>query len=95
MLGLFKSTKPVRKKPGNERRSGSRRSSIAPAKIRDTNGTWHDCATADLSPTGAKLTIGTRTIMLPRQFEVWIAGGKVRPARMAWRGRDSVGVRFI
>jgi hypothetical protein len=95
MLGLFKSGKSVRKKAGKERRGGLRRASVAPAKIRDTNGTWHDCVTADLSPTGAKLTIGTRTIMLPRQFEVWVSGGKVRAARMAWRGRDAVGVRFL
>jgi hypothetical protein len=68
---------------------------VAVAKIRDSNGIWHQCTTADISPTGAKLTVGTHVLMLPRQFEVWLAGGSIRRVRLAWRGRDALGVRFL
>lgn len=77
-----------------EYRDTTRRQCAASVKIKLANGTWHDCRTADMSKTGAKIMIGTRPVMLGRTFEVWLAEG-VRPARLVWRSKDAIGVRFL
>lgn len=89
MLGIFK-TKP---RSRQERRATLRKQVSVPARI-FLAGRHLECSTIDLSATGARLAVGMAAT-LPREFDVWISGGLVLPARLVWRGKKALGVRFV
>jgi hypothetical protein len=52
-----------------------------------------DCGVRDLSATGAKLIIANP--LVPDVFRLLIPGdNSIRPAEVAWRKPDQIGVRF-
>ena len=82
-------------KSGPEKRDATRRAKAVAVKLKLPNGTWYDCKTADLSSTGAKIMLGPSPVLLPPRFDVWLSEGTIRPARMVWRSKGAVGVRFL
>jgi hypothetical protein len=89
MWGIF-SAKTRRRE---ERRAAARTRVSVPARI-FLGDRQVECSTIDLSAGGARLAVGTG-ICLPRQFDLWISGGLVLPARVVWRDQRAVGVRFV
>lgn len=75
-----------------ERRATSRTRVSVPARIFLANRQV-ECSTIDLSAGGARLAVG-KDIRLPRQFDVWISGGLVMPARLVWRDQNALGIQF-
>jgi hypothetical protein len=89
MLGMFKAKPRSRQ----ERRATFRKQVSVPARI-FLAGRQLECSTIDLSATGARLAVGMAAT-LPREFDVWISGGLVLPARLVWRDKKALGVRFV
>ena len=89
MLGMFKAKRRARQ----ERRATLRTQVSVPARI-FLAGRQLECSTIDVSASGARLAVGT-TATLPREFDVWISGGLVLPARLVWRDRNALGVEFV
>ena len=82
-------------KSGPEKRDATRRTKATAVKLKLANGTWYDCRTADLSSTGAQIKLGPRPVLLPPKCDVWLSEGTVRPARIVWRTKNAVGIRFL
>ena len=90
MWGIFKSEKA----PQYERRGLRREPIVAAAKIVFANGRSHSCMTANLSSTGAKVSV-RNTVVLPETFELHVPERNVkRTARVVWRSHDAVGLHF-
>jgi PilZ domain len=53
-----------------------------------------ECSTVDVSGAGAQLSVKS-DINIPREFDIWISGGLVLPARLIWRSTGALGIRFI
>ncbi len=56
-----------------------------------------ECALGNMSDTGAKLVFSNAVGKLPNQFVLLLAkdGRVARKCRLAWKGRDEIGVEFI
>jgi hypothetical protein len=90
MWGIFKSEKA----PQYERRGYRREPIVAVAKIVLANGRFHPCMTANLSSTGAKISLA-KTLFLPETFELHVPERHIRrTARVVWRSQDAVGLHF-
>jgi hypothetical protein len=64
-----------------------------PARIFLPNGQL-ECSTVDVSTSGTQLSVKA-DINFPREFEIWISGGLVLPARLIWRSTGALGIRFM
>jgi hypothetical protein len=89
MWDIFNAKKRMR----DERRRAARTVASVPARIFLPDGQI-ECMTADLSVGGAKLAVSDEH-PLPREFDVWLAGGVILPSRLIWRSQDALGIKFL
>ena len=80
----------------SERRQTTRNRSLLGGRIIFNNrNSSLDCVVRNLSPTGARIVLGS-SVTVPDEFELYLPQkGKSRLARMKWRNPSEFGVEFL